>query len=46
VQLKDSLNIQELVQLADIGRAVRFMLEQPDHVAIPRILVMPADQGM
>jgi NADP-dependent 3-hydroxy acid dehydrogenase YdfG len=29
-----------------IGRAIRFMLEQPDHVAIPRMLVMPADQGM
>jgi NADP-dependent 3-hydroxy acid dehydrogenase YdfG len=46
VHPKDSLNIQQLVQPADIGRAVRFMLEQPEHVAIPRILVMPADQGM
>jgi len=46
VHPKDSLNIKQLVQPADIGRAVRFMLEQPEHVAIPRILVMPADQGM
>ena len=46
VHPKDALNIKQLVQPADIGRAVRFMLEQPDHVAIPRILVMPADQGM
>lgn len=46
VHPKDALNIKQLVQPADIGRAVRFMLEQPEHVAIPRILVMPADQGM
>jgi NADP-dependent 3-hydroxy acid dehydrogenase YdfG len=40
------LNIKPMVQPADIGRVIRFMLEQPDHVAIPRILVSPADQGM
>lgn len=46
VHPKDLLNIENMVQPADVGRAIRFMLEQPDHVAIPRILVMPADQGM
>jgi NADP-dependent 3-hydroxy acid dehydrogenase YdfG len=46
VHPKDMLNIKELVTPADIGRAIRFILEQPDHVAVPRILVMPADQGM
>ncbi len=46
VHPKDMLDIKALVQPADIGRAIRFMLEQPDHVAIPRILVMPTDQGM
>jgi NADP-dependent 3-hydroxy acid dehydrogenase YdfG len=46
VHPKDMLNIRNLVTPADIGRAIRFMLEQPAHVAIPRILVMPADQGM
>lgn len=46
VHPKDALNIKNLVQPADIARAVRYMLEQPDHVAIPRILVMPSDQGM
>jgi len=30
----------------DIARAVKFMLEQPDHVAIPTMLVTPADQPM
>ncbi len=46
VHPKDMLNIKALVQPADIGRLIRFVLEQPDHVAIPRILVMPAEQGM
>ena len=46
VHPKDMLNIKDMVKPADIARAIRFMLEQPDHVAIPRILVMPADQGM
>jgi len=46
VHPKDMLNITDMVQPADIARAIRFMLEQPGHVAIPRILVMPTDQGM
>jgi NADP-dependent 3-hydroxy acid dehydrogenase YdfG len=46
VHPKDMLNITDMVQPADIARTIRFMLEQPDHVAIPRILVMPTDQGM
>jgi NADP-dependent 3-hydroxy acid dehydrogenase YdfG len=46
VHPRDMLNIKALVKPADIGRIIRFMLEQPDHVAIPRILVMPEDQGM
>jgi NADP-dependent 3-hydroxy acid dehydrogenase YdfG len=46
VHPKDMLNITNMVEPKDIGRIIRFMLEQPDHVAIPRILVSPADQGM
>jgi NADP-dependent 3-hydroxy acid dehydrogenase YdfG len=46
VHPRDMLKITDMVQPADIGRAIRFMLEQPDHVSIPRILVMPTDQGM
>ncbi len=46
VHPKDKLGITHLVQPEDIGRAIKFILEQPDHVAIPRILVQPADQGM
>ncbi len=46
VHPKDALNIRHMVQPADVGRVIRFILEQPDHVAIPRILVMPAEQAM
>jgi NADP-dependent 3-hydroxy acid dehydrogenase YdfG len=46
VHPKDALNIRHLVQPEEIGRVVRFILEQPDHVTIPRILVMPAEQAM
>jgi len=46
VHPKELLGIKALVQPIDIGRTIRFILEQPEHVAIPRILVMPADQGM
>lgn len=46
VHPKDMLNIKDMVKPADIGRVIRFMLEQPVHVSIPRILVMPTDQTM
>ncbi len=46
VHPRDMLNIKDMVKPADIARTIRFVLEQPDHVAIPRILVMPTDQTM
>ena len=46
VHPRDMLNIKAMVKPADIGRVIRLMLEQPDHVMIPRILVMPSEQGM
>ena len=46
VHPRDMLNITAPVQPADIARVIRLMLEQPDHVMIPRILVMPSEQGM
>jgi NADP-dependent 3-hydroxy acid dehydrogenase YdfG len=30
----------------DVARCVRFMLEQPGHVAIPRLLVLAAEQAV
>lgn len=33
-----------VLQPEDIARCVRFLLEQPDHVLIPRLLVVPTNQ--
>ena len=33
-----------LLQPQDIARCVRFILEQPSHVLIPRLLAVPAAQ--
>lgn len=33
------------LQPQDIARGVRFVLEQPDHVLIPRILIVPTNAG-
>lgn len=46
VHPRDMLNIQAPVVPADVARVIRFVIEQPDHVMIPRILVMPSEQGM
>ncbi|MFW6170439.1 MAG: SDR family oxidoreductase [Planctomycetota bacterium] len=34
------------VQPADIARAVKFMIEQPGHVIIPRLLMVPMEQQL
>jgi NADP-dependent 3-hydroxy acid dehydrogenase YdfG len=38
--------MQHPLQADDIARAVKFMLEQPPHVIIPRLLMVPVDQTM
>jgi NADP-dependent 3-hydroxy acid dehydrogenase YdfG len=39
-------DIPNPLQPEDIARVVRFILEQPDHVRIPRVLAIPADQAL
>ena len=39
-----SRGIEEPLQPEDIARCVRFILEQPAHVRIPRLMVLPAEQ--
>jgi len=46
VQPAQSMNIPRPLQPEDIARVVRFILEQPDHVRLPRILAVPADQEL
>jgi NADP-dependent 3-hydroxy acid dehydrogenase YdfG len=46
VHPRDMLGIERPLEPADIARVVRFMLEQPPHVVIPRIMVLPTEQPM
>ena len=39
-------NITAPLQPADIARCVRFLLEQPPHVCIPVMMILPAQQAM
>jgi NADP-dependent 3-hydroxy acid dehydrogenase YdfG len=41
-----SLDIPQPLLPEDIARVVRFILEQPDHVRLPRVLALPADQDL
>jgi NADP-dependent 3-hydroxy acid dehydrogenase YdfG len=41
-----SLNVPNPLQPEDIARCVRFVLEQPKHVSIARILVLPSDHAI
>ena len=42
---REMLGIEKMVTPADVARVVRFVLEQPEHIMIPRLLVMPSEQG-
>lgn len=41
-----AMNIQHPLEPEDIARAVRFVLTQPDHVRIARMLVVPGEQQL
>ena len=45
VHPKDALGMQQPLEPQDIARCVRFMLEQPPHVSIPRMMVLPSEQA-
>lgn len=40
------MNIKHPLQPPDVARCVRFILEQPDHVRIARLLVLPGEQQL
>jgi NADP-dependent 3-hydroxy acid dehydrogenase YdfG len=46
VHPKDFMNIQSPLMPADIARCVKFMLEQPKHVRIARMLVLPGEMEL
>lgn len=42
----ESLNIPHPLKPEDVARAVRFILEQPKYVRIPRLMILPGEQGL
>ena len=46
VHPRDALGITQPLSPSDIARCVRFILEQPPHVRIPVMMVMPGEQEM
>jgi NADP-dependent 3-hydroxy acid dehydrogenase YdfG len=45
VHPKVAQNVKQPLQPEDIARVVRFLLEQPAHVRIPKVLVVPGEQA-
>jgi NADP-dependent 3-hydroxy acid dehydrogenase YdfG len=46
VHPREMLGMEQPLEPEDIARVVRFMLEQPPHVSIPRIMILPSEQAM
>jgi NADP-dependent 3-hydroxy acid dehydrogenase YdfG len=46
VHPKDFFKIQYPLQPEDVARCVRFLLEQPAHVRIPKLMVLPGEQQL
>lgn len=46
VHPRESLGISDPLQTEDIVRCVRFILEQPCHVRIPALMVLPGEQAI
>ena len=43
---KEALGIRQMAKAEDLARSVRWLLEQPGHVNVPQVMVMPSEQGM
>jgi NADP-dependent 3-hydroxy acid dehydrogenase YdfG len=46
VHPKESMNIHEPLTVENIVDTVRFIISQPDHVRIPRLMVLPKDHNI
>jgi NADP-dependent 3-hydroxy acid dehydrogenase YdfG len=46
VHPRDALGIKHPLTPADVARATRYLLEQPDHVRIPVLMILPSEQPM
>ncbi len=46
VHPKDSMNIHQPLNTGDIVSTVRFILNQPNHVRIPKLMILPKDHNI
>ncbi len=46
VHPKESMNIHDPLTVDDIVDTVRFIINQPDHVRIPRLMILPKDHNI
>ena len=46
VHPREALGITQALEPSDIARCVRFLLEQPAHVRIPVMMILPGEQPM
>jgi NADP-dependent 3-hydroxy acid dehydrogenase YdfG len=46
VHPSETLGITQPLEVADVARCVRFVLEQPSHVRIPIMMILPGEQPM
>ena len=43
---RESMDIKNPLRPEDVAAAIRFLLEQPEHVRIPRMMIMPGEHAM
>jgi NADP-dependent 3-hydroxy acid dehydrogenase YdfG len=43
---RESMNILDPLSVKDIVDTVKFIMQQPDHVRIPRLMILPKDQNI
>ena len=46
VHPKESMNIQEPLSVENIVETVKFILKQPEHVRIPKLMILPKDHNI
>jgi NADP-dependent 3-hydroxy acid dehydrogenase YdfG len=46
VHPKDSMNIKEPLSVDDIVNAAKYIMEQPDYVRIPKLMILPKDHNI
>lgn len=46
VHPKQAFNLKKILDAGDVARGLRFILDQPLHVSVARLLVMPAEQAL